>query len=152
MCFVPLSERGQAVQQKAVSAALLTVTERIMLEELPGSSSPAFERFDTGHSHQQSCLHMALQRASKNSRASLRVWRELFFSCLCELAFEIQQMKRMTLALEEKNLVFNVWQYLLEPASGEDKQAQCWGVTGCQGCLPQQCVNTALVFVRQLQP
>lgn len=139
------------MQQKAVSAALMTVTDRIMLEELPGSSSPAFEWFDTGHSDQQSCLHMALQRASKNSTISLRAQRELFFSCLCELAFEMYQMKRMTLALEEKNLVFNVWQYLLEPASGKDKQAQCWGVTGCQGCLPQQCVNTGLVFVRQLQ-
>lgn len=110
------------MQQKA---ALMTVMDRIMLEELPGSSSPALEWFDTGHSHQQSCLHMALQRASKNSRHSLRAWRELLFSCLFELAFEIHQMKRMTLALEVKNLEFNVGQYLLECASGKDKQAQC---------------------------
>lgn len=77
------------------------------------------------HWTQQSFLHMDLQRASKNSRNSLRAWRELFFSCLFELAFEIQQMKRMTLALEVKNLLFNAWQYLSERASGKDKQAQC---------------------------
>lgn len=65
---MPLSERGQAVHQKAVSAGLMTVMTRIMLEKPPGSSGPAFEWFDTGQNHQQSSLHVAVQRASKNSR------------------------------------------------------------------------------------
>lgn len=125
MSFVPLSERGQAVHRKAVSAGVMTARDRIMMEKLPRSSSPAFEWFDTRHSHQQSCLHIAVQRASKNSRNSLGGWRHLFFPCLFEVAFEIHQMKRMTLVLEVRNLVFNAWQCLSEHASGKDKQAQC---------------------------
>lgn len=63
---------GPGCVEKAVSAALMSVTDKIMLEELPGCSSPAFEWFDSGHSHQQSCLHLALQRASKTQEITCR--------------------------------------------------------------------------------
>lgn len=70
----------------------------------------------------------------------------MFFSCLFELAFEIHQMKRMTLVLEVKNLVFNVWQYLLECASGKDKPSARESLDASAASLTQQCVNTGLVF------